>query len=157
MKEKILAVVRETIETLGYLPVDMKMSSGGKMKKLLVVIYKQNSSISMDDCSRVSNVILRRLEVEIPSFSESYDLTVESPGVDRKLTSIQEVEIFLDRKMRFVLRKIGDYPLQSIELVSKPVRIEGNKIIVDIEGKMIAIDWNDIASLKLYFDIKEYL
>jgi ribosome maturation factor RimP len=157
MKDKILAVARETIETLGYIPVEVRIMSAKNTRTLKAVIHKREGNVSTDDCSTVSNVLSHRLDLAVPGFSDSYGMTVESPGADRKLASIEESLIFSDRDIRFVLRNFESYDLKENVFVGRALRIENGKITVRAENREIEFLVDDVASAKLNFDIKKYL
>lgn len=156
MRDKILEITRETIETLGYLCVEAKIQTG-KTRSLKIIIYKKGADVSMGDCSEVSSVLLRRLEVDFPEFSEQYDMTVESPGVDRKLLTMEEVILFSDREMRFVFRTPQNYGLKDNVLVGKVVETKDNELIIKSEQGQYQIPFSDFSTIKLHFDIKKYL
>ncbi len=156
LKEKIISMAKDTIETLGYISVDINLAVSKSGRTLKAVIYKKNSDISMDDCAKVSNVLLRRLELEIPDFSENYDLLVESPGVDRKLESLEELKIFSDKEIRFVIKKPDKYGIKDSVLIGNILRFEDNKVIIKHNDTEYKLDNNDFSA-RLYFDIKKYL
>ncbi len=157
MKDKILALARDTVETLGFIFVEAKILIGKSSKTLRVVIHKTGADVSMQDCSSASNVMQRRIEIEVPGFSENYGLVVESPGADRKLSSLQEVEIFKDREMRFVLKEPAKHGMKDGLAVGRVQNITGNTLRVLTDGKELEFNWEEIAGVKLYFDMKNYL
>ncbi len=157
LKEKILSIVQETVETLGYINVENKLMRGNGANILKVVVYKNGDDISMENCSSISNVILRRLDLDIPGFSEHYDLIIESPGVERKLRSLEEINIFKDREIRFVIKNQVQYGLKDNVLIGKVEDIEKDILKIQLGKQKVMVNWNDISSAKLYFDIKKYL
>ncbi|MGC8764352.1 MAG: hypothetical protein ACP5QT_00480 [Brevinematia bacterium] len=155
MKEKIKQIVMDTIKELGYFCVEVNIMITKNNRKLKVVIYKKGSNISMNDCSDVSLVLRKRLDMEINGFSENYDLIVESPGVNRRLKNLDEISMFDDREMEFNLKN-------KIENLSKIVgwvkKISGNKLeIMDKNNIIYNVEWDNVSSAKLYFDIKKYI
>lgn len=156
-KDRILELTKDTVQTLGYACVESRITQGKSGKTLKVIIYKTEGDVSMEDCSKVSNVLLRRLELEQADFSESFDLLVESPGVDRKMESLGELGIFKDKEVRFVIRNAGNYGLKDNVIIGKG-EVTGNETVRIRSGeKTYEIPWKDISQAKLYFDIKKYL
>jgi ribosome maturation factor RimP len=157
MKEKFLQIARETCKTLGFLCLEARLLKGKGSAILRLVIAKPEGNIKMEDCTSVSNVVLRRLELDFPNFSEKYDLVVESPGADRKLSSLEEVLLFQGKEVRFVLKNEKVYGLAENVLIGKPAGAEGQILKVSSGNKIFEIDWKDVSGAKLYFDIKKYL
>jgi ribosome maturation factor RimP len=153
----INSLVEETVSTLGFKLVEVRIIPGKSGRILKVVIHKDNGDVSMKDCASVSNVLLRRLELDLKSFSESYDLIVESPGADRKISSLKELEIFLGREMMFTLKNPASHGLMERQFSGKVEEISGTSIRIGHGEGEIQLDWNDIAGVKLYFNIKDYL
>ncbi len=157
MKDKITVIAEDTVSALGYILVEAKRIPGRAGMVLRVVIHKKNADVSMKDCASVSNVLLRRLEVEIRGFSEKYALVVESPGADRKIGSMRELSLFQDREMLFSLKDPAKLGLLDGRISGKPSEISGSSFKVLYEGRVLELDWNDITGVKLYFNIKDYL
>lgn len=156
-KDRIIELTKDTVKTLGYSCVETKITQGKSGKTLKVIIYKTEGDVSMEDCSTVSNVLLRRLELEQADFSESFDLLVESPGVDRKMESIEELKIFQEKEVRFVIRNAANYGLKDNVIIGKSEILENEMIRIRSGEKTHEIPWKDISQAKLYFDIKKYL
>jgi ribosome maturation factor RimP len=157
MKDKILELTEDTITTFGFILVDVKILPSKNGMTLKAVIYRKGEGVSMDDCARVSNVLLRRLDVEVAHFSENYDLIVESPGADRRITSVRELGIFQDREMIFTLKNPSFFGLKENVIHGRVTRLSGETIEFSSERGTYNMEWNDLAGAKLYFNIKNYL
>ena len=85
--EKITNLILPIAEREGVKLYDLESVTEGGRPILRVYISKPKGlgSVSLDDCSRVSQALSLQLDVEdiIPF---SYDLEVSSPGLERKLT-----------------------------------------------------------------------
>ncbi|URA10346.1 ribosome maturation factor RimP [Thermospira aquatica] len=156
MREKELEIVQNTVETLGFILVESFFQGGRRPSSLTVVIHNPGGEVTSQDCERVSQVIAQRLAVEV-GFDHEYALVVESPGVERKLKNIREVEIFRDKVMRLVVRNFQEYGLPDSVVVTKIDRIEENSLVFTFNGKTYTIPWERLSQVKLHFDIKEYL
>ena len=157
MKEQILSVARETVDTLGFICVEAVINISKSMRTLKVVIYKKDGDVAMDDCSSVANVIIRRLDVEIPEFSNLYDVIVESPGVDRRLKTLEDFKIFSDKEIRFVLKNPSQFGRKDNVVIGKVTQIEGDRISIHSDDCDIVAGVADFSTAKLHFDIKKYL
>ncbi|MCX7882506.1 MAG: hypothetical protein N2314_04720 [Brevinematales bacterium] len=156
MRDKELEIVKDTVETLGFVLVDAFFQGGRRPTSLTVVIYKHNGEITSADCETVSQVLAQRLAVEV-GFDHEYALLVESPGVERKLKSPYEVAIFQGKTMRLVVKNFQEYGLRDSVVLTKIEKVEGNTLVFTYEGKTYAIPWERFNQVKLHFDIKEYL
>lgn len=157
MKDQMIGLVKDTVETLGYTCVEARVIQNKGGRSLKIIIYKHDSDISMEDCTKVSNVVQRRLELESPDFSENYDMLVESPGVERKIETPEELAIFRDREIRFVLRNASNYGLKDNVVVGRTESVNGDTVRIRSGEKTIDVPWKDISQAKLFFDIKKYL
>lgn len=157
MKEKILNLTDGTVSAFGFILVEARLVPAKTGMTLKVVIHRKNANVSMDDCAKLSNVLLRRLEVEIQHFSENYNLVVESPGADRKISSLREAGIFQDREMLFTLKDPGKFGLKENMLLGRITDISGTCLKITAGSGDFTLDWDDISGARLYFNIKNYL
>jgi len=156
MKDRIKEIVKETLSEIDFICVEVNILVFKNNKKLKVVIYKKDGNISINDCSEVNNILRRKLDVFIPNFSENYDLIVESPGVNRKIKNLNELEIFIDREIEFFLK--NNTPYNTKKTIGKVKKINGKELeIIDENNIKYKLNWDEITSAKLFFDIKKYL
>lgn len=155
-REELLSIAKDTIETLGYAAVELKLSSGKHQKTLKAVVTREEG-VSMDGCAEISNVLLRRVELKDPEFGASYELVVESPGADRKLARFEEAPLFRGRKVRLVLKKPAEYGLKDSVVVGRLVNAADARLTLDVDGKEMVFPWDACATVRLNFDIKDYL
>lgn len=156
IEDKINEIVKDTVDTLGFVLVECLYYGKRNKKKLRVVLYHKDRDVSTKDCAKVSNVISQRLDVE-DIIEESYALVVESPGVDRTLNSPNEYKIFKGKELRIILHDASKYELQDNVVIGKNIGFDGAILIIEHNGKIYNLDLNDIAKSNLYFDIKKYL
>ncbi len=156
MKERIKEIVKETLSEIGFICVEANIQLSKNSKKLIVVIYKNDGQVSMDDCSMVSNVLRRRLDIDIKDFSNNYDLIVESPGANRKLKNLNEINIFKDREIEFFLKP--HLTIKENRILGRVISIENDNIKIETEDKKVYnILWSDITTARLHFDLKKYI
>jgi len=157
MNEDLINLTKNTVEMLGFTPVEIKILKSKNNSILKIVIYNKNNDISIDDCANVSNVLLRRIELDYPNFSNYYSIIVESPGVDRKLKTIEEISIFVGKEIKFNISDIKKYNLKENVVVGLIEKVENNKILIKKNNEILIFDYDDIKNPCLYFDIKKYL
>lgn len=78
---KLINLIQPEIENLGYKFVSLKIGREQGRKALIIVIDKEDSKISVEDCAIVSRKIERMIEEQDP-MKESYLLIVSSKGID---------------------------------------------------------------------------
>ncbi|MCX7821216.1 MAG: hypothetical protein N2258_06025 [Brevinematales bacterium] len=155
MKERIKEIVNETISEMGFVCVEVNFVFSKNTKKLMVVIYKNDGSISMNDCADVSNVLRRRLDIDVNGFSDNYDLIVESPGANRKLKNLKEVEIFKNREIEFFVKP--SLKVKENKIIGRVNEIINDKLKIESGNNIYEIYWDDITTARLYFDLKKYI
>ena len=75
-KQKVTELALEKIKELDYFLVDVKISATNE----ITVFFDKNDGVVIDDCLKVSRHIESNLDRDI----ENYQLTVCSPGIDKK-------------------------------------------------------------------------
>lgn len=104
--EKIEAMIRPSVEALGYVFWGMEYIPQGKHSVLRVYIDSEEG-INVDDCAKASHQISGILDVEDPITSE-YNLEVSSPGVDRLLFTIEQYEKYAGHVVKVKLKYAFD-------------------------------------------------
>ncbi len=155
MKERIIEIVNKTVSEMGFVCVETNIVISKNTKKLIVVIHKSDSSITMNDCKDVSNVLRRRLDIDIAGFSDNYDLIIESPGANRKLKNIKEAEIFRDKEIEFFVKPA--LKIKENKIIGKIINIANENLKIQAENEVYEIKWKDITTARLYFDLKKYI
>jgi ribosome maturation factor RimP len=115
----------------GYLPQDVSPDTPAQ------------GGITIDDCVAVSNQLTRLFAVE----NVDYDrLEVSSPGLDRPLTKPGDFMRFAGQMINIKLRVPVD---NRRKFSGKLLGLEDNKIRLDMDGTVIALDWNNLDSARL--------
>jgi ribosome maturation factor RimP len=104
-KKIIEEQIEKKLNLLGYSLVQLKIVQGKKRKKIELIIYSPKG-ISHQDCTRVSHEILDDPDTE-ELLGEDYVLEVSSPGINRRLKTIRDFEIFQDREVEYALLDEG--------------------------------------------------
>ncbi len=97
----------------GFLLVSARFTTQGRRRTLEVTIHRPHGRVSLDDCESMSRLLDAKLEETTkpsgaPLITDSYDLSVMSPGIDRQLKSDEELEIFKGEKVKVLLKKPHD-------------------------------------------------
>lgn len=109
-----------------------------------VSIIANSGKTDMEKCVELTHLISPLLDVT-PPVSGEYRLEVGSPGIERKLASVEHFAMSIGEKASLVLA--------DKEKVRGPItKVEGSKIFLDVEGEEKEIDYADIIKAKTYFE-----
>lgn len=128
-------VVNENDETIFRVSVISNDSKDGKRK-----------SVSLDQCVELTQLISPLLDVT-PPVSGEYRLEVGSPGIERKLTTLDHFKKSVGENVSLVLD-------EKEKCKGKLVKVEGNKLFVEKEGQLHEVDFNAVKKAKTYFEWK---
>lgn len=94
LAQKITQIVEPSLQAMGYVIVQVKLSDASKRKTLSIVAERSDGrGMSFDDCVEISRAVGALLEVEDP-IPTAYNLEVSSPGTDRPLTRLDDFSRF---------------------------------------------------------------
>jgi ribosome maturation factor RimP len=92
---QIISLAEQVASAFGLSLVDVKVGQQGRNRTLEVTIYKPGARISLEDCEQVSRKLDELLEEQTPPILDgAFMLEVQSPGIDRKLSSEREFRLF---------------------------------------------------------------
>jgi ribosome maturation factor RimP len=147
IEARLEALIDPLISGAGMRLVCVDVERRGK-RLVVTVCLDREGGIDVDTCAEMSEEISRYLDVE-DIISESYNLEVESPGLQRVLRKPREFNCFLGRDVEILLR-------QAFEGRQK---MRGRLLAADDEGITIYVDDEEISfpyqalkKTKLYFE-----
>jgi ribosome maturation factor RimP len=108
------------------------------------VIDGKRSSVSLDSCVALTHLISPLLDVT-PPVSGDYRLEVGSPGIERKLTTINHFK-------KSVGDRVALYSVSKEKIRGILAKVEGSKIFVESKDETIELEFNDITKAKTYFE-----
>ena len=134
-------LVEKLVVQLGYELVDFEVLNGGQ---LLRIFIDKDDSVNIEDCTSVSNHVNNVLSIET-----NYDyerLEVSSPGLDRVIKKLKDFARFKGEIANIKTRFAIDSRKNFKGVLSG---IDGEKIIIEIDGKLLAIDFDNIDKARL--------
>ena len=134
-------LVEKLVVQLGYELVDFEVLNRGQ---LLRIFIDKDDSVNIEDCTSVSNHVNNVLSVET-----NYDyerLEVSSPGLDRVIKKLKDFARFKGEMANIKTRFAIDSRKNFKGVLSG---IDGEKIIIEIDGKLLAIDFDSIDKARL--------
>jgi ribosome maturation factor RimP len=110
--------LKEVIKDCGVQFYDSEIIS--ENGELIVRVYIiKDGGVTLEDCTKVSQIISPILDLD-PPVSGEYRLEVSSPGIERKLTSLEHLKL-----------SIGELIKATIKEDDKSVKIKGKLLSVD--------------------------
>jgi ribosome maturation factor RimP len=109
------------------------------------------SGVSLEDCTGVSRDVSTTLDVHedlIPSALGAYRLEVSSPGLERPLVKLADFERFSGREVNVRTQTPIE---QQRRFRGKLLRVVGQSIELDQDGKVLLIPHGDIAQANLVY------
>jgi len=127
--DRIIDLAEQVSAPLGLSVVEARLSQQGKQRSLEVTIYRKGGRIALNDCEQVSRQLEELLDGQSPPVIEgSFLLEVQSPGIDRKLKSEREFQVFAGQPVEVKTKeKIGEL---GFELKGKLVGMDKGKVVL---------------------------
>lgn len=101
-ENKLQAMLAPTVEALGFELWGLEYLSQGKHSTLRIFIESE-AGVQVDDCAAVSEQVGAVLDVEEPITGE-YVLEVSSPGMDRRLFTLDQCRAYVGEEIDLRLR-----------------------------------------------------
>ena len=173
--DKLTSIAESVASGFGLEVLEVKLGQQGRRRSLEITIFRHDGRISLDDCEAVS----RKLEAELeqqsePLFDSSFVLEVQSPGIERKLSTEREYSIFagypVDVKTKAKVEGLGcDFTARLVGLsegrvlLSKPKKNTGparpkKSMKADADSgpaipESLAVDMNNLIHVRLHAEL----
>ncbi|WP_304546496.1 ribosome maturation factor [Sulfurimonas microaerophilic] len=106
----------------------------------------KRKGVTMDECVDLTHLISPLLDVT-PPVSGEYRLEVGSPGLERKLTTLEHFAKSLNENIAFTT-------MENEKIKAKLVNVDGSKLTFENEDGTTELEFNDIRKAKTYFEWK---
>ena len=115
-------------------------------RKIYRIYITSKDGISLDKCTEITKIISPILDID-PPLSGEYILEVSSPGIDRKLSTINHFKNSIGELVKIKLSN-GEKSKNKI------IKVEDSKITLYDKAAKIEkeIEFNDIIKAKTYFE-----
>ncbi len=145
IEERVEALLKPTIEKIGYDLYDVEYAKEGKNYFLRIFIDKPEG-IDLQDCETVNNAINDLLD-EADYIKEQYFLEVSSPGVERILRKDRHLEQNIGKEIYVKLFKKDEKGKKEYQGILKEFNEE--KLIIE---ENIEIERKNIAQIKTIYN-----
>jgi len=104
----------------------------------------KRKGVSLDTCVELTHLISPLLDVT-PPVSGDYRLEVGSPGIERKLMTLDHFKKSLEENVSVVYG-------EKEKLKAKLIQIDGKKLTFEKEGETYEVNFDDVKKAKTYFE-----
>lgn len=146
VKKYLNEEISRLLESMGMELVELVISSKD-MTSVTVFIYKPDG-VTLDDCTEVSRAIDSKLNMD-EVFDDKYMLEVSSPGIDRKLKTLDDYRRNLGKNMEVKLYKSKD---GKKVFNGKLDSYDENSVFIEIDGDLVEFSRDEISVLREYID-----
>ncbi|RUM67447.1 MAG: ribosome maturation factor [Sulfurospirillum sp.] len=117
-------------------------------EKIVRVFIIKSGGVSLEDCTKVSQIISPILDLN-PPVSGEYRLEVSSPGIERKLTSLEHLKLSIGELIKATIREDD----KSLKIKGKLLSVDKDIIRVDdkISKEIKEFPYSDLIKAKTYF------
>jgi ribosome maturation factor RimP len=150
---EIAALLAPTVRALGLelLGAEYLPSPGGAVLRLYIDVPENQAAernVGIEDCERVSREVSAQLDVADP-ISGNYTLEVSSPGLERPLFGAAHFARFAGETAKVALKLPQD---GRRRLQGKILRVDGNDVAFEVDGKEVIVAADNIDKAKLVPD-----
>ncbi|MDD4912049.1 MAG: ribosome maturation factor RimP [Sideroxydans sp.] len=135
----VAKLVDTTLTGMGYELVDLEVSGRGLMR----VFMDKPEGISVEDCERVSNQLVRLFTVEGVAYER---LEISSPGLDRVLKKESDFVRFAGQKAKFKLRTPVNGSKNFVGVIGE---LKDGVLQLDLEGSSVAFELSNLDKARL--------
>jgi ribosome maturation factor RimP len=147
--DELTALVRGTVEPMGYEALGVEHLSRGRGHALLRVYIDHADGITLDDCEAVSRQLSAVLDVEDP-IPDQYDLEVSSPGLDRPLFTAEQMARYTGSRARVRLAVKRDGRRRFDGVIAG---VGDDNLRLEVDGEDIELPLDMIDSARLVPDL----
>jgi ribosome maturation factor RimP len=120
----------------------------GAGRSLVRIYIESEGGVDVEDCAKVSRHLGVALEVE-DFIHGAYTLEVSSPGLTRTFFSPGQLDGYLGRMIEVTLTEPREGRKRFAGTLS---RVEGDTVVIEVEGKSETFAWDQIKKAKLVHD-----
>lgn len=148
--ETLIPVIEDSAKSLDLTVLEVAFNKERGNYFLRIFIYNHNKPVDHADCSNLSTLISDKIDstnlIEVP-----YSLEVSSPGVNRKLKSPIEYEIFKDKEVKVILKKPLSPDEKDIVFIGKLLGLTEDKksVIMEVNNNEKVLNLDNTKSVQL--------
>jgi len=143
--DELTALVRATVEPMGYEALGVEHLNRGSGHALLRVYIDHADGITLDDCEAVSRQLSAVLDVEDP-IPGQYDLEISSPGLDRPLFTPAQMARHAGSRalVRLAVKRDGRRRFEGVI-----VDVGDDSLRLEVDGEVLELPLASIDTARL--------
>ena len=143
--DELTALVRATVEPMGYEALGVEHLNRGGGHALLRVYIDHADGITLDDCEAVSRQLSAVLDVEDP-IPGQYDLEISSPGLDRPLFTPAQMARHAGSRalVRLAVKRDGRRRFEGVI-----VDVGDDSLRLEVDGEVLELPLASIDTARL--------
>ena len=150
IETNVIKILDPIINSLGYEVYDVIYEKEGKDNYLRIFIDNEKQ-ITLEDCEKVNNAITDILD-EKDLIKSQYFLEVSSPGLERRIRTDKQLEMFKNEKIEIHLFKA----IEKQKIVTGILKdYDQEKIVLQVDENEISVDKTNISKMKNVYNWEE--
>jgi ribosome maturation factor RimP len=142
---RIIEDLEPVLKAMGIALVECNAAIVKQVYNIRLVIFRAEG-ISLKDCEDVHKIINPRLDLLIDSRDLSLEIT--SPGIDRRIKSSREYDIFKGKFVKILLESSNDW------ISGKIVESDGVTLVLIIDDKKVSYPLDQVRKGKLDYTME---
>ncbi len=136
--------IKNIVESFGVNFYDTQSISENNHKIFRVFITSKDG-ITLEQCAEISRVLSPILDLR-PPMAGNYFLEVSSPGIERKLKTLEHFQGSIGELVRISL-------FSTEKTDGEIIKVEDKKITIkESDGEEFIVDYDDISTAKTYYN-----
>ena len=150
IETNVIKILEPIINNLGYEVYDVIYEKEGKDNYLRIFI-DNGKQITLEDCEKVNNAITDILD-EKDLIKSQYFLEVSSPGLERRIRTDKQLEMFKNEKIEIHLFKA----IEKQKIITGILKdYDQEKIVLQVDENEISVDKTNISKMKNVYNWEE--
>jgi len=146
--KQVEALVKSTVEEMGYILWDVDYSKEGVDWNLTLFIDKEDTEVGIDDCVAVHHAVDPIID-EADPIKDFYYLQISTAGIERELRRPEHFEYYTGKEIDIKFFAPYDMDGEKVKAVRAVLEKYENKIItINYGGKLFDIDGAKCALVK---------
>jgi len=151
LRPRIRAIAEPVVVRCGFELVAVELSTEGG-QELVRLYIDAPGGVSVGDCTTVSHALSPVLDVDDPMPEQSYRLEVSSPGIDRPVESLRDIQRFRGFQARLrLLPRAG-----RRRFTGTLAGLEGDQLLLANGADIQRIPLADVDRIRLILDPDQY-
>lgn len=126
----------------------VELNISGKDSPAIVIYIYKPEGVTLDDCTNISRLIDKEIGLD-DIFEDKYTLEVSSPGIDRKLKTLDDYRRNLGKTLEVKLYKAKE---GNKTFIGKLDSYDDNQVFIKTDDDVISFNRDEISVLREYID-----